>query len=985
MSEPTAEPDLLWEGADDPEQLFRKIRSQLIDVTMVVLAFLAIPSVAASLARVRDIGWHDLMYVHVGFALLIWATAAFRKHLPFGARVSVLLGLSFALGVAGLLAWGLVGMGLVWFVVFSVLAAAFLGLRAGVLAIVASLACVTIIGAGVSSGRISLEFDSNLYAVAVTSWINAVVGIAFFAGISVACLGRIQGSLIDTLRTAAQRAAGLRGSEQRFRTLVEHAADAFVLHDVRGHIMDVNQRTCESLGYTREELLSMVVADIDIEALTDRDERRFWGELAPGSTVTVDGVHRRKDGSTFPVEVRLRQLDWGDQKPVLALARDITERRRGEEAVRRSEEQFRTLVENIPGAVYRYQAEAPWRVKHISESVLSMTGRPASDFVGGSGQALVDLVLPQDAGEMKRSMREAVVSREPFEVECRVRHADGGIRWVYSKGRAVYDENGNAKWMDGVILDITERKQAENRLWESERKSRAWLEFSPVCTKIVDLDFNLQYMSDSGVKDLQIDDITAYYGKPYPFDFYPDSFRDQMIKNLERVKETGEIATQEASVVDIEGNDAWFHSTLVPVNDDEGQIDYIIVVSINTTERKRAEAEHEKLEVQLRQAQKMEAVGTLAAGVAHDFNNSLMVILGNAEMARCVAESGGSVQAQISEIIAAADQASEVSRSLLTFSRETVAHMSPVNMGQFVADSVRLFQRILPAMIEVTVEVPKSQELWIEADAVQLNQVLMNLMVNARDAMPDGGQLRIAVRQQPPDTSGASSAGAMEGTGAVVLSVADKGIGMSEEVLARACDPFFTTKPRGQGTGLGMSVVQGIVETHHGRMHIESEVGQGTSVRIEFPRCEPSEADARRSIERAVSPCVRGTVLVADDNRQVRAVIAASLDAAGCSVIQASDGEEALRTFHVRRDSVDLVILDVDMPKLKGTACLESMRKERPDLPAILISGFHDAASDEAEAAEVVFLYKPFEMVELIRLTEKALWEAEANRDRSDA
>ncbi len=499
----------------------------------------------------------------------------------------------------------------------------------------------------------------------------------------------------------------LEQSEARFRALVEQAADAFFLNSLDGKILDVNQHACDSLGYQREELLALSLADIDEAIGNPRSGPRLGDALAPAEPITWEGVHRRKDGTGFPVEVRMGLLELGGEKLMLGLARDVTA-------------------------------------------------------------------------------------------------------------------------------------------------------------------------------------------------------------------------------------------------------------------RKRAEEERKELQGQLHAAQKMEAIGQLAGGMAHDFNNFLTVIIGNAQMAQMALAAGRKPQKEVDGITAAAKQAAGVSNSLLTFCRKTPPHMAPLHLGRFLQDSIRMIKHMLPAIIEISIDASSSDLLWIAADSVQLHQILMNLVVNARDAMPEGGALGIVGRWEPLDSADAWPLIKARELGAAAFLVEDTGMGMSAEVVARVCDPFFTTKPRGQGTGLGMSVVHGIVETHGGQMQIASEVGRGTRVSIAFPRRSPPGTDAAAIGERIAAQRIQATVLLADDEPQVRAVMTDALETAGCQVVQATDGDEAIRRYEEAQGRLDVVILDADMPKKRGTEVLEILRARRPDLPVILISGFADAGAWGEQSQRVVFLRKPFQMGELL-------------------
>ncbi len=279
----------------------------------------------------------------------------------------------------------------------------------------------------------------------------------------------------------------------------------------------------------------------------------------------------------------------------IGFTQDITERKEAQNQIAESEERFRTLVANLPGVVYRCQMDEYWTMHYMSEMMEKVSGYPACDFLENRVRSFASIIYPEDREMVKTITFEKVNKGRSFMLEYRIITSDGNIKWVFERGRGIRDEEGNVLFLDGVLFDVTDRKLTEEKLKDSEKRIRVWLEYSPVCTKIVDLDFNLQYMSRSGIEDLKIDDITQFYGKPFPFDLYPESFRNSMTKNLERVKETGEVITQEVSMLDTEGNELWYHSTLVPVNDDEGRIDYIMIVSIDTTDRRQAEKKMQDL------------------------------------------------------------------------------------------------------------------------------------------------------------------------------------------------------------------------------------------------------------------------------------------------------------------------------------------------------------------------------------------------------
>lgn len=363
-------------------------------------------------------------------------------------------------------------------------------------------------------------------------------------------------------------------------------------------------------------------------------------------------------------------------------------------------------------------------------------------------------------------------------------------------------------------------------------------------------------------------------------------------------------------------------------------------------------AENQRLQDQLLQTQKLDAVGTMASGIAHDFNNSLAAITGFAEVAKSKPADSGEF---IEHILTAAKQAAGTTKNLLTFSKQASAEKVPRDLVQLVRETTVFLRKMLPTSIELSADLP-DDEVWCPIDSVHLQQVLVNVAMNARDAMPDGGLLRISVGKHPARPSFGQ------------LTISDNGAGMPDDVRRRIFDPFFTTKSRGQGTGLGMSIVHGIIEDHQGSIEIQSAVGQGTTVSISLPQCPPS------AVESAPPRPVLGghgeTILVAEDRQDVQKMIVAQLTSAGFDVLTADDGQQALDILRVRGSKVALALLDIDLPVIDGKACLQQISVQYPHLPTVLMSGLSSVNPTELETP---FLRKPFDRGTLLAAIKDAL------------
>ncbi len=391
-----------------------------------------------------------------------------------------------------------------------------------------------------------------------------------------------------------------------------------------------------------------------------------------------------------------------------------------------------------------------------------------------------------------------------------------------------------------------------------------------------------------------------------------------------------------------------------------------IAIQRDTSDKTRT-----RLEDELRQAHKLEAVGTLASGIAHDFNNTLTAIMGYAEMLEREESIVETARLAIDGITDLSHQAMGVTRSLLTFAGRQSGQKEPTNVASIVESSLGMIRPIMPASIEFMVDDTTDTDLWIHADPSLIQQVLINLAVNARDAMPNGGKLRIEIswtRATPtkaplPPTS----------RGYAVLKVRDDGSGIAPDALDRVFEPFFTTKTRGRGTGLGMSVTHGIVRELGGTIEIESGASRGTTVSVTIPCCEAVDENARSVTEHCTMPAATtGTILIAEDRSEILELMSGAFRSAGFVVVQAADGAQAIEQFDANRENVDMTILDFDLPKRDGLRCLAHLRESHPELPAIIITGRQDIEQRDM-VGPTHLLYKPFRPRQLVALAAQIL------------
>ena len=579
------------------------------------------------------------------------------------------------------------------------------------------------------------------------------------------------------------------------------------------------------------------------------------------------------------------------------------------------------------------------------------------------------IYTPESSERLAAAVKKATQTGEPYELDLEIAEPTGPTRWICARGEIKRDATGRIVEFRGTAQDITERKKAEDALQKSEVFIKNILETVDEGFIIVDrqyriLSANRAFCRSANLQEAQVlgrlcYEVAHHCNKP--------CFECGEECAVKRTFETGE--PHEVSHTHVSDNGMKYHVEIksYPITDSSGNV-------VSAVETINDVTEEIKLEDQLRHAQKMEAVGTLAGGIAHDFNNILNVIMGYGSMVMDKLKADSPEKGQMNEVLTAAERAANLTKRLLVFSRKQVVDVKRIDVNETILGVQKMLARIIRENIEFNLDLADGQ-LKVMADAGQIEQVLLNLTSNARDAMPEGGRLTISTRLQELDDEYVATYGYGEPGRYALITVSDTGHGMDAETQKKIFELFFTTKGIGEGTGLGLAISYGIIKQHNGYIKVYSEPGQGTVFKIHLPVVEESALPDKMAEVPDAAKGGNETVLVAEDDASLRKLTRIVLESYGYSVITAEDGEDAIAKFMENRDKIQLAILDMIMPKKSGKEASEGIRKISPQIKVLFVSGY---TMDTVKTRELTesgfdFILKPIRPQDLLRKVRKIL------------
>ena len=635
---------------------------------------------------------------------------------------------------------------------------------------------------------------------------------------------------------------------------------------------------------------------------------------------------------------------------------------RTDQLLREADERFRGAFDS--SAIGMALVSPEGRFVEVNRSLCELVGYPEDELLALTFQ---EITHPDDLDTDLVLLQQTIAgTRASYRMEKRYFRKDGRIVWILLSVSLVRDEHGEPLHFVSQIEDITERREAGERVAEAEHRYRTLVEQLPLVTYVRPHDMTAAntYVSP------QIEALLGTTPEEWQTDgdiflklVHPDDL-DRIVEAAQRFRATGEPFREEYRYVARDGRVVWVHDETYLLDELHGGAGGVQGFLIDITGRKRGEEDRARLEGELRHAQKLDALGRLAGGVAHDFNNILTAVTGYSELLLERLDPREELYGHAEEIRRSAAQAGSLTRQLLAFGRKQLLQPSPVDPNEVVRSAARLLRSLVGERHTIRVDcVPELGT--VVADPGQIEHAVVNLVLNARDAMPAGGEIRLETSLA--DVTAADAPEGLTPGRYAVLAVSDTGVGMDEETKARVFEPFFTTKPAGEGSGLGLSTAYGVAAQSDGTIVVESQVGRGSTVALYLPWAPRLHAVG----ETDPTPTVafrRATVLVAEDREVVRNLVVSVLEREGLRVLAAADGEQALALAAAHDGAIDLLLTDVVMPGLDGDEVAERVHAERPDTAVLFMSGYTEREAIRRGAAEgdVAFIEKPFRPQELV-------------------
>ncbi len=736
--------------------------------------------------------------------------------------------------------------------------------------------------------------------------------------------------------------------------------------DRQGRCLTTNESGLMAMGFTEKQMSGKSFCHIwpdDVQKMVDQ----HIAEVLVGSHCSFD-AHRICNDEIQWWNVSLVPLvnKQGIVDRFISISSDITVRKNAEIRLQENEERLKTIIETIPSPLFFKSADG----------VFIGCNSAYEEYIGAQKSSIIDATInqlvPQDIATIFHDAEVELLKKQGKQVyEWRLRFADGSIHDVKVFYASYCNSKNEIQGLVGLMLDITELKKTQNELQNHVKHLHSILDNNPACLKIVDEKGVLLDINPAGAELLAVPSKEAVVGKKFA-DFIDQDYRESYRRFTDEICQ-GNKGEFKYELCGVDGSKHQMESIAVPLPYGEDGKIVTLSISRDVTEAIKAAAESEKLRDQLRQVQKLEAIGTLAGGIAHDFNNILTGIFGYAELAKMAAPKGSTLEEDIDEVLKASNRAKELVKQILTFGRQADKHLMPQRAHVIIKEAIKLLRASLPSTIEIRQDIDHECK-PILADYTQVHQVLMNLCTNAYHAIGSSSGLvmvslsEVVIHKQKSDICTPLNPGIY-----AMLEVSDTGVGMSKTTMDKIFEPYYTTKELGKGSGFGLAVVHGIVQSHGGHICVDSEVGSGSVFRIYFP-CVDSMPESE-SLPMGLMPSGNERIMVVDDEEIIINMEQRFLESCGYQVYAFQDSLKAYQFFIDNSDSIDLIITDMSMPNLTGVQLSRDVLQIKPNMAIILCTGYSDVI-DEEKALELgvkEYLIKPIVQMDLAVKVRKTL------------
>ena len=771
---------------------------------------------------------------------------------------------------------------------------------------------------------------------------------------------------INNRRKLEQAQKDLRESERQKNLILNSSLELIAYYDTDLQVIWTNKASAESIGKTPDELVGKHCYELWAGLNEPCQGCPVLKALEDKKPHVCD--HQTPDGRYWYLRGYPILDEGGDVKALVEFGQDITSRKKTEEELKKSEDKYRRLVENSPDITYIYGSKSG--ALFWSNRVKDILGFPP-EKLKQDPFLWQNSIHPEDINRVNEVVEKSIAGKE-FNIEYRVKDIKGNWHWLQDRSISIHSQNGETI-IEGLATDITKRKQAEEKIRESERKYRLLFESAEVLVSVYD---------KNGICQLMNPKLARLFGGE-PAEFIGKSIEDlhtdkgkQYKQKIQEVIDSGIVREFEGEV-SFPNKTRYLLSRVHPVKRNNENIARAQIISQDITERKKAEEEKEKLQEQLLQTQKLKSIGTLAGGVAHDFNNILTVIIGLSQLILSRTEKSDPNYDNLKNILSTAERAAKLTKQLLLFSRKQDMDFEIISINDTINRLKKMLNRLIGENIKMHNQL--SEELWpIRADENQIEQVITNIVINARDAMPDGGKLTITTKNVIIKDNKSQSMPDIKPGKYIRLDIEDTGRGIEKEIQGKIFDPFFTTKGRAKGTGMGLSVVHGIIKKHKGQIKVKSETGRGTKFKIFIPAIDREISRSREPQKKKNLKKYQGqgeTILIAEDDQPILKYLENIFSSYNYNFHKAGSGEEALDIFNREKDDIDLLISDVVMTGMNGVELADKLKEERPDLKVILSSGYSDRKiiKSKIKSRGYAFIRKPYNVNELLELIREIL------------